>query len=323
MAKKEKPIYQYIKEHVKDGVLPEQFRLPEDKNSDMDFAPGAKDGIYIFHIPKIENSDDEKDNFHELIDAISDARFEQAENMIKLITKEKRVLSIMADIQEYVAEEIDNLNDENLFNFSCYLIENATDIESVKFGLGLVLLFECKDEGFKDTIRTLGLSDEFTLYSAINMMMWSFGNEEIFELAKKVHGWGRIHIVDRLLPERKEIIDWLFYEGIDNSIMPQYSAFPCWYKGECDKRIKETMTRKDFDAVSKIVDAMLDDEPVPGFSNLLSNAFTPLKDFLARAAEQELNDDDKKLIEKIRDYAKDEEHQVAKIVPLCDDLLNK
>ena len=179
MAKKEKPIYQYIKEHVKDGVLPEQFRLPEDQDSDMNFAPGAKDGIYIFHIPKIENSDDEKDNFHELVDAISDGRFDQAENMIKLITKEKRVLSIMADIQEYVAEEIDNLNDENLFNFSCYLIENATDIESVKFGLGLVLLFECKDEGFKDTIRTLGLSDEFTLYSAINMMMWSFGNEEI------------------------------------------------------------------------------------------------------------------------------------------------
>ena len=44
-TKTEKPILQYIREHIENGELPENFSLPQDDHSEMNFAPGARDGI--------------------------------------------------------------------------------------------------------------------------------------------------------------------------------------------------------------------------------------------------------------------------------------
>ena len=50
----------------------------------------------------------------------------------------------------------------------------------------------------------------------------------LWELAKTVDGWGRIHIVERLAEtERPEIKDWLLREGYRNSIMYEYLAYTC------------------------------------------------------------------------------------------------
>ena len=223
-------IYEYICAHVKDGALPENFELPQEKKNDMTFAPGARDGIYIFHIPPAKITEDDQASVKDMIDNASAGNYEKAERIGIRLGETTHALPLMSEMQQYVADHIDDLDDENLFKFACWLLETSADIECVKFGFGLSDLFECQDPGFRATIRTLGLSDEFTVYAAISMMMWLGGNEELFELAKKVHGWGRIHAVDRLAPESDEITDWLFYEGARNNVLPGYSAFSVFVK---------------------------------------------------------------------------------------------
>ena len=319
--KKEQSIYEYICDHIVDGVLPEDLEMPQDQEGDMHFAPGAADGIYIFHVPQSGADEEEKAQIESFLRDASDGRFDKAEETAAALGKKRHALPLMSDMQQFVADHIDELNPENLFQFACIMIEMSPDKECVKFGLGLSDLFECRDEGFHNTIRTLGLSDEFTVYCVISMLMWHNGNEEIFDLVKKVHGWGRIHAIDRLRPETQEIRDWLFYEGIDNTVLPGYSAFPVFVNSEAEKRLDQKMDRKDFEAMSRLIEALLPDEPVPGLSTL-ANADEILMKFLERAGEQSLTEGDLDLIREIRLFARNEEHVMPDLDEACTRLLS-
>jgi len=52
-------------------------------------------------------------------------------------------------------------------------------------------------------------------------------NEEIFEIAKKVKGWGRIYSVKYLKVTNDEIKEWILEEGCHNEIDPAYTALTC------------------------------------------------------------------------------------------------
>ncbi len=321
MAKKtNQSIYQYICDHVKDGELPENFLLPQDQGGQMHFAPGAADGIYIFHVPKKEATEEDKKQIELFLRAASDGQFEEAERTAIELGQRSHALTVMADVQQYIADHIDVLNEENLFNFACWLMETSADKECVKFGLGISDLFECVDEGFRNTIRTLALSDEFTISCVISMLMWRTGTQEIFNLVKKVHGWGRIHAIDRLRAETDEIRDWLFYEGVNNNVLPGYSAFPVFMNSEAEKRLNHKMNRRDFDAMSRLIGLLLSDEPVPGLSTL-ANAGDILSRFLVRAGEQDLNEKDLELIEEIKKFAESKDHPLPEVEDACSQLL--
>ena len=47
-------------------------------------------------------------------------------------------------------------------------------------------------------------------------------------LATHVHGWGRVHLVERLeSTNNAEIKEWLLRDGYKNSVMYEYLAYPC------------------------------------------------------------------------------------------------
>ena len=51
------------------------------------------------------------------------------------------------------------------------------------------------------------------------MRTWKDGNNEIWNLAKRVHGWGRIHAIEQLEPETNDIRRWLLTDGVRNEVM--------------------------------------------------------------------------------------------------------
>ena len=81
-------------------------------------------------------------------------------------------------------------------------------------------------------IRTVGLSDEFTIFSVFCMRKWSDAENEILKLAKSVRGWGRIHCIDFIEAENAETKEWLFFKGVDNDVVPAYSAWPVYEKSD-------------------------------------------------------------------------------------------
>src|SRR5207248_2725531 len=80
-----------------------------------------------------------------------------------------------------------------------------------------------------EIFRTLGRHEEFTLFCAVGLAnACDDGETQLWELAKHVDGWGRIHLVERLSKtENPEIKDWLLREGYKNSVMYEYLAYPC------------------------------------------------------------------------------------------------
>ena len=267
----EKPIYELIKEAInEDGILSADFSLPkEDDGNKIRFADGAMDGIVMFH-SKI-SSDTESEEYKQIINAIESANKGESENAKKMIHEfavKGHMLPHIDDVQNYIIEHKDELDAKNVYDFAMDLILSGTKSEAIKVGMSIMELFNTNNnEEFKEVIRKFALNDEFTLYSGYLMRDWDNDNEEIFEAVKKVKGWGRVFLVNSFLePENEEIKHWILLNGVDNEVLPNYSAIDCYTHTNLLERLEEPMTIEEYRGAANIISALLDDEPEPGIS---------------------------------------------------------
>ncbi|MCP3974145.1 MAG: hypothetical protein GY720_06605 [bacterium] len=155
-----------------------------------------------------------------------------------------------------------NLDPDRLRAIGRWLATQAPDRSSVKFGIALIGLVDPLDV---DTVLTLGAHDEFTLYSAVAASNSSGGERTLFQLAKRVHGWGRIQTVERLADtEDPEIQRWMLTEGYQNSIMYEYLAMTCAQTG----RLADALAADEIDddlttAAGEILAAIVIGQPGP------------------------------------------------------------
>ena len=275
---KKTPLYECIKTNCIDGILPNDFSLPQDEEpGKLRFADGAMDGILLFHTGGQRPLDEDgRTKMEELVQLISDTYKDDNEQghitdeTLRAFMKEHLALSVIDEIQQYIRQNDDKLNAENIYYYGIKQMLTSTDKECVKFGLLLLELFTLKNEHMKEILRTFALSDEFTLFVLFIMEQWDNAAEEIFNVAKKVNGWGRVHAVERLEPVTEEIKEWLLYEGINNQILPAYSARTCYEKAEVEKRLFETpcgeLSIQDYRSIGMILYEMLEEGPVAGIS---------------------------------------------------------
>lgn len=105
------------------------------------------------------------------------------------------------------------------------LVREAPDVEPVKVGLALLgVSGEPDDEAL---IIEVGHSEEMTLFSAVALAnLLPDPTSSLWRLAKAVHGWGRIAVVERLAGAQDPAIRaWLLREGFRNEIMYEYVAY--------------------------------------------------------------------------------------------------
>jgi hypothetical protein len=268
-----KSIYESIKEAIVDGQLPDDFSLPDLTvgEEDVSFADGAIDGITMYHMPPFEMTEENYQVMTEAINSASNHEFEISDSLFIQLSEENRAISISGKLQHYIIDNQDNLKAGNLYEYALGLIQLSDNRECVKYGLLVLGLLVTNNEEVKDIIRILALSDEFTLFCIHIMYTWSGGNNDIFETARKVHGWGRIHALELLrplMPRAEEIREWMLKEGINNSIAPFYSALTCWRNANIGSVLYADSTYEDLYYIGKILDAMLDESAVPGISTL-------------------------------------------------------
>ena len=259
-------------------VLPPEYSLPKEDSSKQDkvrFADGAMDGIALYHmgVPDQDVALLEK----ALNTAAADQ--EQAHELVRQWVTDGHMISARDKIVSYLLERQQLLPAPEIYRLAAECALKGTHREEVKFGLVLLMLFDLsQNEPLKNAMRILALSDEFTLYVLHAATGWAKSNQEIFRIAKSVHGWGRIHAVRILEPETPEIADWLFAEGWNNSILPDYSALECCRKAGLQQRLEKDMKEKDFSKACKLMAALLSEGPMPGISQTedcagLLNAF--------------------------------------------------
>jgi hypothetical protein len=118
-----------------------------------------------------------------------------------------------------------NLNRPRLRTFARWLCTYGTRREVVKSGIALLGVSGRPDDA--DLIIRLGLLEELTLYAVVALNNLLADSEEaIFELARQVTGWGRIHAVQRLSGSTNpDVCRWLLRGGAENDVMTEEIAF--------------------------------------------------------------------------------------------------
>ena len=319
----EKSIYQQILEHISDGVLDDGFSLPDEtgRRSPLRFAPGAFDGMCIYHFGHSAADAETEKQMAAALKAAAKGDFPEADILFYEWTKEHRAVTYIDDLQNFVYGHTKELDPGNVHRVALSMVLQSKHIECVKIGLELLELFGEPQENVKEIIRSLGLYDEFTIFSVWNMQRWKNGNQEIFSLAQKTHGWGRIHAVERLEPETEEIRHWFLTEGTINDVVNEYSSLTCWKKSGAGSILFEHPNPDEFHGIITLIEGLLDKGPVRGMSGL-DNAESILLRFLELAPEYALTAEDYDTILSIREWAEDEDVDLPSVAKAGDDILH-
>lgn len=278
--------------------------LPDEIKSDdkIRFAPGLTDAMF-----GADDSDDSKKRIAELTkhlkrvaskgDKISEQEF------YRLITENEGVIGIIDEFLQTVVNDSLPIQ-PYLFNYAKDLATRTDKRNAVKFGVAILGL--CQNKSVLKDIKTLGLHDEFTVYSSIAIANLSDNAEnDLWELAKKVDGWGKIQLVNRLSrPELSNPIkDWLIYEGYKNSIMCEYLAYTCAINGELHKKLEsDKIEHKLFKSASDIIDALI---AIGGPAEDITTypfASQVIQDFIRHAKRHATNISDFNALHKIKEF---------------------
>lgn len=258
-------IYTYIKEQGEsvDGTLPDNDEFWE--GSKMRWVAGGLDGALGHHARPGEAEEEAQ----QLITLLAKHSRSPKETTRRLIYKCLIKLNVGSQIDALLdgIRGADGVSPSGLFHEAIWLAENAAHRNPVKFGIALLGLFE--NEEAKELLLTLGRHDEFTLYAAVAVMNgMEDSNRVLFQMAQQVHGWGKIHLVERLKPDTPEIKAWLLRYGCRNNVMYEYLAYICAVNGELDQALAaEQIDDELFDGAGDILGALLAGGPAEDISD--------------------------------------------------------
>jgi len=318
-------LFEYVSSALVNGELPGDFSLPDNAEGEaaIKWADGALDGVTLYHTSMPEVSEDDHILMTDAIRAAAKRDFSLADDLLRILARNLRAIVVLEDLQDYIAENHSKLDPGNLFDYGMHLLFESEDREGVKFGLSLLELFETdKMPKLKKAVRTIGLSDEFTLFAIIVMHHWGDGNNEIWELAKKTHGWGRIHAIEHLDPDTEEIRRWLLTDGVHNDVMPAYSALTCWEQSGAAEVLRNGPSQEEFRGIGDIIAGLLDEGPITGISEI-EDPDEIISIYLDTADTMELILDDYKVIYEIFVYYRELISDKCPIAMKCRKLLHK
>jgi hypothetical protein len=268
LSEEELPWYNLpsISEHIDsnlddNGKLTEEGnKLPDDerrfKDGELRWVSGGMDGAFGQHGGG-GNSQKSAKRVADLVKSISqkDVQSRKVE-LYKLLLEDNLMDFIDPALEKIVSSNVSI--EPFLHGYARWLAFQSPDRGPVKFGIALLGLIQDKND--MSRIITLGKHEEFTLFSTVAITnTFEEPEEHLWNLAKNVDGWGKIHIVERLgETQNPEIKKWLVREGYKNSIMYEYLAYTCAVGGGLkdelsEKQIDEELLR----GTGDIIEALL------------------------------------------------------------------
>lgn len=263
----EQSLYQKIHHELEEkGSLSPDFTLrPPKESQKSSFIDGFPDGVGYHHayvpmpVPR---------PLKKAFRLASQGDGVAAENCLKAFfaDPDEILLPYMDALSSWLYRHQESLDVYKLLDFAWNLMERSGEIECVKAALFLTAQsrhpWEEKD---KEMLRELGQADEFTFHVLRNIENWENRDAEIFQLAQKVHGWGRIFAIHQLQPCNEEVKAWLLHEGIDNIILPEYSSLEAAQKIDLTEVVRNCQPDSaDLLDAGKILCSMIKGGPAPG-----------------------------------------------------------
>ena len=311
-------IYELIKSSIQsDGSLPKDFSLPQEETDGISWADGAMDGVFLYHTARNEDS---VEPLKDIIFQISEGKFEEADNNLNNLNFS--MVSIKIPLLKWIFQERENINADNLYKFAISQLTTSKNKECIKFSLSVLSLIGVENEAETlEKIKILALSDEFTLYCLNIIEHLENSNNEIFEIAKKVKGWGRIHSIPYLEVTNNEIKEWILEKGCHNEVVPSYTALTCAKKINLLEILnEENISNKRFNNISYLVAALLDEGAATGIS-ALENKEVLIEKYLEKSKDLSSSEDDYHTVMMIKEYIEDSEDINNDFIKTCDEIM--
>ncbi|MGS2809820.1 hypothetical protein [Nocardia sp. MW-W600-9] len=125
--------------------------------------------------------------------------------------------------------------------------------------LGIVMLGVVGDRRDREVLLTLGSLGDLTLYAVVALSNSQPDRDRaVFDMARRVDGWGRIHAVERLAgTEDPEIKAWLLRRGFRNGVMNEYLAHLAATTGDLRGALAESVVDDELlDGAAEILEAL-------------------------------------------------------------------
>lgn len=278
----ENSIFRYIASHLnKQGELTLGF-LPDENEATMMFLPGEFDVLFGAEQSKV--TDKKARYLTDLLSEIAETgdKFKEQE-FYQLITNPKYGVVIGSFVQAYTLKSFPE--EPYLVSFARDLATKSALRNAVKYGMAI--LGFCADRSSLDDIKILGLHEEFTPYAVLFIDHHSDNPiHDIWDLARKVHGWGRIQSVEHLshMDIDESIKEWFVREGFRNDIDNKYLALICARRGELHEMLhRPEIDPRLYNSAAELLQALIaDSRPKEGIS-AYKHAAVVISDFIRHA----------------------------------------
>lgn len=225
----------FIRERLSDLNL-EDCELPdEERGRDISFAPGAWDGIATHHT---DTRSGQHEHARSIATSLARACAVPTEGRLKKLYQAllgplaaaKVVDELLPLVSGQAAERFAGLR-----QIASWLVNGSPDREAVKYGISLFGLLELS-AAERDLLEVLGRHNEFALFvskTLASSLPAADRDGALWQLARNIRGWGRVHIVEQLAETGDaRIKDWMLREGFRNSIEDEYLAYVCAVSGD-------------------------------------------------------------------------------------------
>ena len=220
-----------------------------------------------------------------------------------MVSNYDEMLVCIDGLHEWILANKEQIDPNTMMDFALRLLHTTSSVGAVKYALSLLELLSETTGAWRGLVRDLSACDEFTLYGVFVARNWENASDELWQMAKRVDGWGRVHAVAELEPENQEMREWLLDDGWRNRVMPAYSALQCAVKGGLAGRLKQQeLTDGQFEAATGLLAGLLDEGPVAGISRI-DGPDGLLTAYLEHAGRHNLGDDDLRLLADIAGLA--------------------
>lgn len=247
-------------------ILPDEERLRA--AGELPWAPGARDGVLSHH----EGGEPDDADAEEVMGAIQDVVLDCGRGWVWRLygeVCERPALRYVDPLVRALAAD-DEISEERLYRVGRWLATQSADREAVKAGIAVLGLFRSRQG--REILEQLGRHDEFSLYAGVALSNTSDESDEaVWDLARAVHGWGRIHLVERLVEtDDPRIKAWLVREGYRNSVLIDYLAHACATAGDLRGALDQPTVTADGDLLrgaGDLIEALFDavhEGPAPG-----------------------------------------------------------
>lgn len=259
-------VYEHIRLHLDpdSGELAREGRsLPDEERryrpGEIRFMPGARDGLGGQAVPTREG-EKAAEQVARLVAEIAKSNTARAKvALYRLLLKDDVLAYIDPALQAIIRARVSP--QPYLRDFALFVAKTAPDRGPVK--LAIALLGIIADPRDVELVSLLGRHEEFTLYSAVALTnMLANPEKELWALARRVSGWGRIHLVERLAEDPSpQVQDWLLREGFRNEVMNEYLAYVCAVGGDLRQALYGEVDDDLLRAAGEIIEALIHGGP--------------------------------------------------------------